>query len=217
VIKSPDLKFHHYPSDFTLSLVDFGVEDSSQRPYSSLTTIFKAGELVWIVGANGSGKSTLLRQLAGLGRYQGVAKNNAGAIINLLTHSWHNQVGYLGHIDGLLEHLTVAEIVELLENTQPSSSLLAEQIKLLGLNELYDLKVIDLSFGQRRRIALLEFATTVTKPIFILDEPFTGLDEDWIAVVQNMLASYCQRGGLLFVASHLVKPKVANYRQLEMK
>ncbi|HYT96419.1 MAG TPA: heme ABC transporter ATP-binding protein CcmA, partial [Casimicrobiaceae bacterium] len=55
--------------------------------------------------------------------------------------------------------------------------------------------------GQRRRIGLARLAL-LEKPIWILDEPTTGLDSDGIALLTTLLCQHLDTGGCAIVATH---------------
>jgi heme exporter protein A len=58
-----------------------------------------------------------------------------------------------------------------------------------------------LSQGQRRRIGLARLAV-LEKPIWILDEPTTGLDSDGVALLSTLLRQHLDSGGCAVVATH---------------
>jgi heme exporter protein A len=76
-----------------------------------------------------------------------------------------------------------------------------EALAAVGLARQALLPARVLSQGQRRRVHLARLAST-TRPLWILDEPATALDQDGLAWLQATLATHLQRGGLAVLATH---------------
>jgi len=64
-----------------------------------------------------------------------------------------------------------------------------------------DVSAINLSAGQKRRLALARLLVT-RSPLWILDEPFTSLDTRGIALIETMINKHLADGGMLAVTSH---------------
>ena len=67
----------------------------------------------------------------------------------------------------------------------------------LNLNK----KFYQLSFGQKKKLQLL-LLMLVNKPIWILDDPFNGLDNDTILKITILLSKKVNSKGTIIIASH---------------
>jgi heme exporter protein A len=67
----------------------------------------------------------------------------------------------------------------------------------LNLNK----KFYQLSFGQKKKLQLL-LLMLVNKPIWILDDPFNGLDNDTIIKITTLLSKKVENKGTIIIASH---------------
>ena len=67
----------------------------------------------------------------------------------------------------------------------------------LNLNK----KFYQLSFGQKKKLQLL-LLMLVNKPIWILDDPFNGLDNNTIKKITTLLAKKVENKGSIIIASH---------------
>ena len=67
----------------------------------------------------------------------------------------------------------------------------------LNLNK----KFYQLSFGQKKKLQLL-LLMLVNKPIWILDDPFNGLDNDTIIKITTLLSKKLENKGIIIIASH---------------
>jgi heme exporter protein A len=161
------------------------------------------GAALVLTGPNGSGKSTLLRLLAGLvpaaaGR---LLWQDQDALTDLPEHAM--RLCYVGHLDAVKPGLTV------MENLRFAARLgrrpVIEALTAMGLTELGELPARMLSAGQKRRLAL---ARLVLKdaPLWLLDDPKTGLDAAAVDRFGALLAAHLRSGGLVVAATHVPLP-----------
>ena len=160
-----------------------------------------AGSICHLIGANGTGKTTLLMQLAGLlpvlsGEvyYQGVA-------------SLPIQPLYVSHQLGIHPNLTVAQNLTFLLNLygiSPSVTDIDDALAWVGLQGFETISSSHLSAGQTRRITLarLYLLTSEVTPLWLLDEPFTALDVDMVARMEDRLRDFANAGGAILMTSH---------------
>ncbi|MBR4905561.1 MAG: ABC transporter ATP-binding protein [Clostridia bacterium] len=142
--------------------------------------------VVMISGESGIGKTTLLRVLCGL------QKPDSGNIIGLADR----KISVVFQEPRLLEHLTAIENVALVSDRATAVNLLCE---LNMENEMY-MKAGKLSGGQKQRVSLAR-AFAFSDDIVLLDEPFTGLDEQ----NKQKAARLIQTARLAIVVSHDAK------------
>ncbi len=163
------------------------------------------GAALVLLGANGAGKSTLLRLLAGLLRPAAgrLLWNGADALAEPTEHA--RRVAYLGHLDAVKPALTVAENLRFAASLWRSSA--AEALAAVDLDDLGELPARLLSAGQRRRLALARIALSPA-PLWLLDEPATGLDAASVGALGRLMAAHCARGGLIIAATHAELPLV---------
>lgn len=148
-------------------------------------------ELVWVRGANGSGKSTLFRALAGLLPIASGSCEITGSIAlcddNLaldLDQPLERAIRFWTDLDGIV----------------PAN--LAAAMETLDLVAIAELPVRLLSAGQKRRGALARLIAGDAE-IWLLDEPYNGLDQANVARLDAAIANHCEAGGIALVASHI--------------
>lgn len=153
-----------------------------------LTFAVRPGEALHVQGENGAGKSTLMLALAGL------IPLAAGDIV-----LDRDGLAFLGHDNGLLPDLSVSENLDLYAGCGVAPD---EKIaQAMGLSELNRKPARTLSFGQARRVALA-LTCLPDKSVWMLDEPFAGLDQQTAAALETILHSSVARGRAILFSSH---------------
>ena len=162
-----------------------------------------SGELLLIKGANGSGKTSLLKILSGL------LKPISGSIIvnkkgmNLLKDEYFKYFEYVGHENAIKSALTVRENLNFYLKIKKdlTKKNFEKSIKIFNLKNLLDVKIENLSSGEKRRVSLSRLILSNSK-IWFLDEPTNGLDKINTLNFFKILKQHLQFNGLAIIASH---------------
>lgn len=169
----------------------------------ALTFSLSAGEFLSVHGPNGAGKTSLLRAIAGL------LEVPHGSIVFRLSHAGIianseerlPKIGWFGHQEGVKRQLSVYENTKFFGQYNHSEANIEEALDALGLIEVRDILAQFLSHGQRRRLAFARLLV-VSRPLWLLDEPMTSLDEKAKHCVRAQIVRHCRRGGIVVAASH---------------
>ncbi|MDR0879100.1 MAG: ABC transporter ATP-binding protein [Clostridioides sp.] len=143
------------------------------------------GETLCIVGPNGCGKSTLLKSIANLLDYRGVVNIDGEDVKKLSRKELAKKIGLMGQMSEVYLPYTVYETVSLgryahttgfLKNlTKEDSDIIEEAIKRVGLYDVKDKLIDELSGGQLQRTFLARVLAQ-DPDIILLDEPTNHLD-----------------------------------------
>jgi len=174
-----------------------------------------AGEMLEIHGPNGSGKTTLLRVLSALTEPESGEIRWRGRPLRGQRESYLASLRYVGHQDGVKLALSVRENLEVAARLGGGSG--AESaIHRFGLSAVAETPARALSAGQRRRTALARLLLGPA-PLWLLDEPFTALDEDGARLMQELLARQLDDGGAVLLSTHRpLSDGTARHRRLEL-
>lgn len=162
---------------------------------------FHPGEIVFITGGNGSGKTTLLKLLIGL--YipaQGEIRLDGFAIDNERREAYRQNFSVVFSDFFLFEHMLGIDEGRVASHAR-------QYLDLLGLShkvriESGKLSTLDLSQGQKRRLALLA-AYLEDRPIYVFDEWAADQDPHFRAVFYlELLPALKARNKTIFVISH---------------
>lgn len=168
-----------------------------------------AGELLRVAGPNGVGKTSLLRLVTGLAMPEAGEVQWRGHSIRREREAFHGELLYLGHAAALNDLLTP------LENLRFACSAAGDEVDAqrcvdalvrIGLANQLDLPARVLSQGQRRRVGLARLFLSASRPLWVLDEPFTALDVHAVADLAATLSDHCDAGGMVMLTTHQDAP-----------
>ena len=161
-------------------------------------------QLIRITGANGSGKTSLLRIICGLSEAEKGQVLWRNQTINQ-SEQFRNELGYIGHRDGLNNQLTAFENITFYQQLHSQQRIGEQQfdecLHKLGILHCADRSVYKLSFGQRRRLAFARLLIA-NKKLWILDEPFTGIDVEGRKLIEMLCDEHLQNSGLIIMTNH---------------
>lgn len=154
------------------------------------------GVIVALGGPNGSGKSTLLKCLAGLARFEGVARLMGVPLGD--EPEVRRQVGFLAQTVALPERSTIGEVIDLFARLRRADP---RRIPLpAGFVRPGDDVIGELSGGQRHRVALA-VALLGSPQLLLLDEPVASLDEQGRQAFWDVLARLRDDDGVTSIVS----------------
>jgi heme exporter protein A len=168
--------------------------------FEELTFELASGQVLLLEGKNGSGKTSLLRILCGFREPDSGAIHWCGDAIK--DSRFYAEMAYVGHLDGIKKELTVLENLKMaLALNSPGRYSIDQALTKVHLAGYDDVLVQSLSAGQKRRLSLARLLIT-ENVLWILDEPFTSLDRQGIALIESLMAEHCAGGGMIVLTSH---------------
>ena len=161
------------------------------------------GEVLYIEGDNGAGKTILLRILCGIVQpdYGRIRWKNEDITDNMM--DYYNNLTYIGHLTGVKHELTTIENLQFLSSLSglPPKADYLTALKWVGLKGFEHSPARHLSYGQQRRVTLARLKVE-TSLVWILDEPFSGLDQPMIESLKILFIEHLNEGGMLILTSH---------------
>jgi heme exporter protein A len=157
------------------------------------------GKMLALTGANGSGKTSLLRVMAGL-----LPPASGTLLWNGKDEMPEGAVHWIGPDNALKPDLTVTENMEFWFSSQPLPSgrgKIVTALLQLSLSPFADTPVRCLSVGQKRRAALCRLFLS-PRPLWLLDEPETGLDAASAEKLRGLVRTHVDGGGIAVIATH---------------
>ena len=159
------------------------------------------GEVLGLIGPNGSGKTTLFECLAGVLPADGGAVLLDGRALSLSGRSR----AFFYMPDGIAPwpHQTVSWALAYVAGFFGSDSHSDHQSDPFALTPLLDMRIGELSKGQRKRV-LLALGLLTAAPILLADEPFDGLDLKQTREIGAALRTFASGGRTLFLSIHQI-------------
>ncbi len=168
--------------------------------FENKSALVQSGTILQLVGTNGSGKTSLLKIIAQL------SNNDDGEIIfngKIITEDFLENSYYLGHKSAINPQLTALEnlhFLTALKQKQTKKDLI-EALTKMGLLTFIDEPCQNLSAGQQRRVALASLFLNNAN-IWLLDEPFTALDTQGVAMIEQTILNHTNCGGICIFTTH---------------
>ncbi|MCZ6752284.1 MAG: ABC transporter ATP-binding protein [Acidobacteria bacterium] len=162
------------------------------------------GEFLALLGRNGAGKTTLLKLLALLTR-----PTSGKLTIRGITHDGdltelRRGMGLLGHNSFLYDDLTAEEnllfYAKLYGIGEPRSAI-RQMLEATGLSSFGKELVRNFSRGMKQRLAIGRVFLHDPE-LILLDEPFTGLDDHAVALLENSLLNAHRQGKTILLCTH---------------
>ena len=158
----------------------------------------KKSQALNLYGLNGSGKTSLLKIIIGM------TEPTSGFIKNVSGHEdLFKKTIYIGHKYGIKGNLTVKENLSyaLTDNSDNSQLIIKTALETYKMNQHKSMLTKNLSHGQQKKVSLMK--TLITNSLlWVIDEPYSALDNESINIFNNATKKYLEKGGSLIMTSH---------------
>lgn len=168
----------------------------------------KDGELVGLIGLNGAGKSTTIKEIIGLLQPQSGSITLNGMTLATDPENYRKQIGYIPETPALYEELTLKEHIEITamaydipmeEAMQRADSLL----KTFRLDNKLEWFPANFSKGMKQKVMVL-CAFLIEPALYIIDEPFLGLDPLAINSLLELMGQMKNAGASILMSTHIL-------------
>jgi heme exporter protein A len=176
-----------------------------QRVLLNLDLSLQSGELICLLGQNGAGKSTLIRLLSGLLAPTTGEITIDGTLTDFSEAEVRRMIGLILHQTFLYEQLTGLENLQLyarLYGTRLTENDLKQLMIRVGLGKVRPVvPVRSYSRGMKQRLTIAR-ALLNEPQILLLDEPYTGLDQQGSAMLNQLLNEEKEKQRIILVTTH---------------
>jgi ABC-type multidrug transport system ATPase subunit len=174
----------------------------AQRPVlTDVSLELQPGETVALLGPNGAGKSTLIGCVCGTVIPDAGSVAIAGHDLRSEPIQARRRLRYLAQEIDVPAGLTGTEILEFHADVFEDRSGLAQARALTGLGDALSLLATTYSVGMRRRLAFASLAFG-DAAVYVLDEPFAGVDAEGREQLLAWLLERRTAGAAILLAAH---------------
>lgn len=201
--EEPAAELERVPSSIGLGRAWFGYSDLTGAPafaVGPLEAEFRAGEITFITGGNGSGKSTMMRLLTGL-----MMPGDGCLLADGAPVAADQMQDYRDRIAAVFSNNYLSRRLYGIENGgEEHANHLLERLEMREKAAVRNgaFTTIDLSLGQRKRLALVT-ALVEDKPVIVLDEWAAGQDPHFRRVFyEEILLELKAQGKIVICVTH---------------
>lgn len=197
------------PHASAIEIVELRKDYNGFFAVDGLTVTVPAGCFFGFLGPNGAGKTTTIRMLMGLAQPTSGSIKVLGLPLPEKSYEIRQEIGLVPDDSLLFDHLTGAEYLQFVARMYglPRPVAIERARELMSLFELdeREKKLIgEYSKGMRKRVAMA--AALIHRPkLFLMDEPFEGVDAVGARLMKDILLEQVRRGCTIFLTSHVLE------------
>jgi ABC-2 type transport system ATP-binding protein len=179
-----------------ISTKNVTVQFSKKVVLNDISIDFMPNRIYGIVGLNGAGKTTFFNSLSTN------LKVDTGTITFHENPISYGDVAYLETNNFFYSRLTGSEYLNIFQQTNSDFNLdTLQEFMQLPLDELIE----SYSTGMKKKLALLGILKQ-KRSIFLLDEPFNGLDLETNKILELIIMTLKTKSRTVFLSSHIIDP-----------
>lgn len=181
----------------------------SDKGVTDVNLHVESGDIYAFVGHNGAGKTTTLKCITGIQGYDSGEIILAGKNLQTDKMECKRSFAYIPDNPDLYEYLTgiqylnfVADVFEV--TAEERRERIQKYADAFEITESLGDLISGYSHGMKQKLALI--SALVHKPkLWILDEPFVGLDPKASIMLKNIMKETCEEGGAVFFSTHVLE------------
>ncbi|GEK28548.1 ABC transporter ATP-binding protein [Furfurilactobacillus siliginis] len=166
------------------------------------------GEVVGLIGLNGAGKSTTINHIIGLLTPQRGHIRVGGVELINDAQAYKQQIAYIPEMPVLYDELTLEETLTLTMmayglDEQATWKRAHELLKKFRLDNKLNWFPANFSKGMKQKVMIVN-AFMTEAPVFIIDEPFLGLDPVAVHDLLTLIEDAKSRGASVLMSTHVL-------------
>lgn len=197
------------PRPPAIEIRDLRKQYGHKAAVDGLTLSVEQGCFFGFLGPNGAGKTTTIKMLMGLAPPTSGSIELLGLPMPERSLEIKQQIGLVPDESLLFDHLTGGEFIEFAGRVygldrSTSRARAAELMELFDLGNLPRKLIAEYSKGMRKRVAMA--AALIHRPkLFLMDEPFEGVDAMGARLMKDILLEQVRHGATIFLTSHVLE------------
>ena len=192
-----------------LEIKNFSKFYGDKKVVDNLSISVQSGDIYGFIGANGAGKTTTIKAVVGIHDFEGGSITVGGHSIKSQPVICKKMMAYIPDNPDLYEHLTgfqyinfIADLFEV--STEIRKARIQKYSDLFEMTKYLSGLISSYSHGMKQRTAIIS-ALVHDPKLFILDEPFVGLDPKAAFCLKSIMHECVSNGGAVFFSTHVLE------------
>ena len=192
-----------------LEIKNFSKFYGNKKVVDNLSISVQSGDIYGFIGANGAGKTTTIKAVVGIHDFEGGSITVGGHSIKSQSVICKKMMAYIPDNPDLYEHLTGFQYINFIADLfEVSTEIRKERIQkysdLFEMTKYLSGLISSYSHGMKQRTAIIS-ALVHDPKLFILDEPFVGLDPKAAFCLKSIMHEFVSNGGAVFFSTHVLE------------
>ena len=187
-----------------LIVKDLSIQRLEKTIFENISLSLSPRNITILKGKNGSGKTTLLKAILNIIEPSFGSIYWKGKLLKKNLYDFYNHVTYIPDTTTSLKKLTITDNINIWKKffiSDINNAQIETALKTLKLDNNLNKKVGTLSFGETKKLEFLRLIIE-NKNVWILDEPFSNLDDDSIDLMKQTFEDHCAKEGSIIFSSH---------------
>lgn len=182
---------------------------ASKKAVNGLSLRIEAGDIFGFIGKNGAGKTTTLRAVCGILPFEEGDILVDGISVKTDPVAVKRQLAYVPDNPDLYDFLTGSQylnwMADLFEVPLPvRQEAIARYGQALEMTDRLGELISSYSHGMKQKLAMM--GGFIHQPrLFLMDEPFVGLDPQAVRRVRQIIQDFCRQGSAVFFSTHILE------------
>lgn len=183
--------------------------DGIKKACDKVTLTIEAGDIFGFVGHNGAGKTTLLKSIAGIIDFDEGDIYVDGLSIKKNPLDVKKRIAYIPDNPDIYESLTgfqylsfISDVFDISEENRGKD--IEKYANLFEIRDALNNPISSYSHGMKQKLVII--SALIHKPkLFLLDEPFVGLDPKASFQLKEIFKEMCKNGTAIFFSTHVLE------------
>ena len=182
---------------------------NGKKAVDGLTLNIKGGELYGFIGPNGAGKTTTIKLMTGILTPDEGTVTMAGHSMAQERLEAQRLIGFVPDGNDLYDRLTGLEYLNFMADIYQVSAAdrkahIEKYLDIFDLKDAVGNQIRSYSRGMKQKLAVIG-ALIHHPPVWILDEPLTGLDPRASHLLKEEMKAHCAQGNTVFFSTHVLE------------
>ena len=182
---------------------------NKKKAVENLTLNVQGGELFGFIGPNGAGKTTTIKMMTGVLKPDEGSITMAGHRLDTDRLEAQQLIGFVPDGNDLYDRLSGMEYLNFMADIYKVSASrrkahIEQYLHIFELEDAINSQVRTYSKGMKQKLVVIG-ALIHNPPIWILDEPLSGLDPRAAHLLKEEMIRHCQAGNTVFFSTHVLE------------